>query len=63
MGIVDSVVASYAMAEIWGESDEEAILRACAISAANVTTVESACIPMQTGEELMNKMIVERISG
>lgn len=63
VGSGDSVVASYAMAEIWGESDEEAILRACAISAANVTTVESACIPMQTAEELMNKMIVERISG
>lgn len=63
VGSGDSVVASYAMATVFGESDEKAILRACAISAANVTTVESACIPMKTAEELMDKIIVEKISG
>ncbi len=63
VGSGDSVVASYAMSAVFGESDEKAILRACAISAANVTTLESACIPMETAESLMNKMVVEKIAG
>lgn len=63
VGSGDSVVASYAMSAVFGETDEKAILRACAISAANVTTLESACIPMETAEYLMNKMVVEKISG
>lgn len=63
VGSGDSVVASYAMSAVLGESDEEAIQRACAISAANVTTLESACIPVETAQRLMNKMIVEKIPG
>lgn len=63
VGSGDSVIASYAMSAVFGESEEKAILRACAISAANVTTVESAGIPMETAERLMNKMVVEKISG
>lgn len=63
VGSGDSVVASYAMSAVLGESDEEAILRACAISAANVTTLESASIPVETAQQLMNKMVVEKISG
>lgn len=62
VGSGDSVVASYAMSAVFGEPEEKAILRACAISAANVTTVESACIPMETAKSLMNKMVVEKIS-
>lgn len=61
VGCGDSVVASYAMSYAAGESEEEAIVRACAISAANATTVESANIPLETAEALMNKIIVEKI--
>ena len=61
VGCGDSVVASYAMSYAAGESEEKAIVRACAISAANATTVESANIPLETAEALMNKIIVEKI--
>lgn len=61
VGCGDSVVASYAMSYVTGESEEEAIKRACAISAANATTVESANIPLETAEALMNKIIVEKM--
>lgn len=63
VGSGDSVVASYAMSAVLGETDEKAILRACAVSAANVTTMESASIPMETARQLMNKIVVEKISG
>lgn len=59
----DSVVASYAIAAAKGESEEQAIRRAGAVSAANATTIESAKIPMETAEALLNKIIVEKISG
>lgn len=59
----DSVVASYAIAAANGESEEQAIRHACAISAANATTIESARIPMETADALLNKIIVEKISG
>lgn len=55
----DSVVASYAMSYWLEESDKDALLRACAISAANATTRESASIPKQTAEELMKAIQVE----
>lgn len=61
VGCGDSVVAAYAMSYVAGESEEEAIVRAGAISAANATTVESANIPLETAEALMNKIIVEKI--
>lgn len=61
VGCGDSVVASYAMSHMAGETREQAIVRACAVSAANVTTAVSAEIPMETAEELMNKIIVEKI--
>ena len=61
VGCGDSVVASYAMSYIMGETAEQAIVRACAVSAANATTVESAEIPLETAEELMNKIIVEKV--
>lgn len=61
VGCGDSVVASYAMSYVMGETEEEAILRACAISAANATTLESADIPLATAEDLMNKIIVEKM--
>lgn len=61
VGCGDSVVASYAMSYMMGESEEEAVVRACAVSAANATTLESADIPMETAEDLMNKIILEKI--
>lgn len=60
VGCGDSVVASYAMSHVDGEPEKQAIVRACAISAANATTAESANIPMETAEDLMNKIIVEK---
>ena len=61
VGCGDSVVASYAMSYVTGETEEQAIVRACAVSAANATTVESAEIPLETVEDLMNKIIVEKV--
>ena len=61
VGCGDSVVASYAMSYVMGENEEEAIVRACAISAANATTIESANIPLATAKDLMNKIIVEKM--
>ena len=58
----DSVVASYAMSYWLEESDKDALLRACAISAANATTRESASIPKQTAEELMKAIQVEALA-
>lgn len=61
VGCGDSVVASYAMSYMKGETEEQAIVRACAVSAANATTVESANIPLETAEDFMNKIIVEKV--
>lgn len=61
VGCGDSVVASYAMSYVEGETEERAIVRACAVSAANATTMESATIPLETAEDLMNKIIVEKV--
>lgn len=63
VGCGDSVVASYAIGAVKKESEEQTIRRACAISAANATTLESANIPMETAEALLNNIIVEKISG
>lgn len=57
----DSVVAAYAMAYRNGETEEEAIRRACAISAANALTMESAEIPMREAETLMERVSIERL--
>lgn len=57
----DSVVASYAMSFLQGESQEMAIRKACAISAANATTIESAQIPIKTAHALLSKVEVEQI--
>lgn len=57
----DSVVAAYAIAYEEKETEEQALMRACAMSAANATTMESACIPMDTAQELQKKIVVEKI--
>ena len=61
VGCGDSVVASYAMSYMKGETEEQAIVRACAVSAANATTVVSANIPLETAEDFMNKIIMEKV--
>ena len=57
----DSVVASYAISMRKKENEEAAIRRACAVSAANATTIESACIPLETAKELMNRVVIEKL--
>ena len=59
--IPQNVVASYAMSAIDGETEENAIRRACAVSAANATTIESANIPMETADVLLPKIAVEKV--
>ena len=61
VGCGDSVVASYAMSYVMGETEEKALVRACAVSAANATTVESANIPLETAEDLMNRIILDKM--
>ena len=61
VGCGDSVVASYAMSYVMRETEEAALIRACAIAAANATTVESASIPLETAKDLMNKIILEKM--
>lgn len=61
VGCGDSVVASYAMSYLAGDPEERALVRACAVASANATTAESASIPMETAEELMNRIIVEKM--
>ena len=61
VGCGDSVVASYAISYVMDETEEKALVRACAISAANATTLESANIPLETAEDLMNKIILEKM--
>ncbi len=63
VGCGDSVVASYAMSHMTGETEEEALRRACAVAAANATTAESAEIPLETAEELMNRIVVEKMDA
>ncbi len=62
VGCGDSVVASYAMSLIGGDSEEEALRKATAISAANATTIESANIPMDTAAELYDAITVEKLA-
>lgn len=63
VGCGDCVVASYAMSYMKSESEEEAVRRACAVSAANATTLESADIPMAAAEKLRQEIVVERMDG
>ena len=58
----DSVVASFAMSLLKGESTEECLKRAGAISAANATTLESAVIPREVAENLYESIDVCKLS-
>ncbi len=60
VGCGDSVVAAFAMAHEQGMSNEELLKFCVGISAANATTLESAVIPMDKAEELMEQVKVVR---
>ncbi len=60
VGCGDSVVAAFAMAYA-KDLNEEEILRYCVgLSAANATTLESAVIPMEKAQELLEEVQIER---
>ncbi len=60
VGCGDSVVAAFAMAYAKGLNEEE-LLRYCAsLSAANATTLESAVIPVEKAEKLLEEVQIER---
>lgn len=61
VGCGDCVVASYAMSILNGESKEETLRKAAAISAANATTLKSAEIPREVAKELYDGISVEKI--
>ncbi len=61
VGCGDSVVASYAMSILRGDSPKEALRHAAAISAANATTIESANIPMDTAEAIYEDITIEEL--
>ncbi|MCM1039289.1 MAG: 1-phosphofructokinase [Ruminococcus sp.] len=61
VGCGDCVVAAYAMSIVRGDSKEETLLRATAISAANATTIKSADVPLDVAEELYDSITVEKI--
>ena len=60
VGCGDSAVASFVMSMLAGDEKEAVVKRAVAVSAANATTLESAVIPVETMEELYEKIEVER---
>ena len=60
VGCGDSVVASFAMAYTKKLSHELLLKYCVGISAANATTLDSAVIPMELAEELMEKVEVIR---
>ncbi len=57
----DCVVASFAMSVLKGDSKEEALRRAAAISAANASTLKSADVPLDVAQELYEGITVEKI--
>ena len=61
VGCGDCVVASFAMSVLKGDSKEEALRRAAAISAANASTLKSADVPLDVAQELYEGITVEKI--
>lgn len=60
VGCGDSVVAAFAMAYAKNISGEELLKYCVGLSAANATTLESAVIPMEKAQELMEEVQIER---
>ena len=61
VGCGDCVVAAFAMSVLKGDSKEEALRRAAAISAANASTLKSADVPLDVAQELYEGITVEKI--
>lgn len=61
VGCGDSACASFAMSILKGETMEEMLCRAVAVSAANATTMESGSIPQKLAEEFMQSVHVENL--
>lgn len=61
VGCGDSACASFAMSILKGETMEEMLCRAVAVSAANATTMESGSIPQKLAEEFMQSVCVENL--
>ena len=61
VGCGDSVVAAYAMSFLRNEDDEQALIQAATISAANATTLVSADIPKETARELSERLQAEEL--
>lgn len=60
VGCGDSVVAAFAVAEKQGMGNEELLKFCVGVSAANATTLESAVIPMDKTEELIEQVKIIR---
>lgn len=60
VGCGDSVVAAFAMAYAKNLKGEELLRYCIGLSAANATTLESAVIPMEKAQELMEEVQIER---
>lgn len=61
VGCGDSACASFAMSILKGETMEEMLCRAVAVSAANATTMESGSIPQELAEEFMQSVHAESL--
>lgn len=61
VGCGDSACASFAMSILQGDTMEEMLCRAVAVSAANATTMESGSIPQKLAEEFMQSVHVENL--
>ena len=61
VGSGDCACASFAMSILEKEPMEQMLCRAVAVSAANVTTMESGSIPQELAEELMESISVEEL--
>jgi len=59
VGSGDSACASFAMSILHGESMEEMLKKAVAVSAANATTMESGNIPKEVAKELMQEVQID----
>lgn len=59
VGSGDGACASFAMSLLNGDSMEEMLRKAVAVSAANATTMESGSVPKEVAEELMEEVQVE----
>lgn len=61
VGCGDSVVASMVISVLRGDSMEEMLRAAAAVSAAGATTFESGRVPVELAEELKKEIVIEKV--